>query len=153
MPSVASSAMSFAVAAKGSASGSVTAADSSAPSSTAGARSTCAPECFSVTMLIAEATGTPNATSMPNSAVPSVLAWLANMSIMPAKAAAMASQVRSATGVFRANHASSVANNGDRAFTINVLAVDVSVSAIMKQVNMVAQQRPETSPARPLLRT
>ena len=142
--------MSFAVAAKGSDSGKVMAQESSAPISTAGARSTWAPVFLSVTRLTAAATGTPNATSVPSQPPP---AWLTNMMTMPIMAAAMASQVRVAIFVFSTAHASTVAKSGDSAFTIRVLAVEVKVSAIMKQVNMVAHIAPEMSPASPLART
>ena len=75
------------------------------------------------------------------------------MMTMPAKAAAIASQVRVAIGVFNTAQARMVANSGDNALTISVLAVEVSVSAIMKQVNITAQHRPEIRPGRPLART
>ena len=75
------------------------------------------------------------------------------MITMPVIAAAMASHVRVAIFCFKTNHAKSVAKRGESALTISVFAVDVNVSAIMKQVNIVAHMKPEIKPGFPLART
>ena len=117
---------------------------------TAGTRSTPWPRFFSSTTLIAAAIGEPNAISMPSTLVEdSMLRLPANIQTIPAVAIATASQVRVGIGDFSTAQASRVVNSGATASTISVFAVDVSVSASMKQMNIVAHMQPEMMPAGP----
>ena len=65
----------------------------------------------------------------------------------------MASHVRIAMGDFSTAQARIVAKRGESELTINVFAVVVNVSAIMKQVNITAHISPEIAPPLPLART
>ncbi len=77
----------------------------------------------------------------------------ANIAPMPTIAIAIAAHVRGSIGAFKKARASNAVVSGATASTINVLAVDVSVSASMKQVNIVAHIAPDTSPAIPARRS
>ena len=72
---------------------------------------------------------------------------------MPTIAIAIAAHVRGGIGAFSTARASRAVVNGPTASTINVLAVDVSVSASMKQVNITAHMAPDINPAIPVRRS
>ena len=97
--------------------------------------------------MIADATGAPNAISMPSTlARDSIRRLPANIHTIPAIAMPIASQVRGAMGERSTAHARNAVVSGATARTISVFAVDVSVSASMKQTNIVAHIAPDSSP-------
>ena len=132
------------------ANGSISTAEIAPPRNTAGIRSTDCPRFFSTTTLTAAANGAPNAISMPRTLfADSMRRPPANIQTIPAIAMPIASHVRSGIGDFSTAHASTAVSSGETASTIRVLAVDVSVSASMKQTNIVAHMQPDSSPACP----
>jgi len=135
--------------------------DSSAPTPTAGTRSTRPPHFFSVITFTDAASGTPAAIAIPVNAAAEVPAvpgpvaattgatrgmpsWSCTIQTMPPEAVAIAAQVVRLRGSDRTMRASSADSSGASARTTRVLATVVRVSAIMKQVNMTAQQAPES---------
>ncbi len=103
--------------------------------------------------MIADATGAPNAISMPSTlARDSIRKLPANIHTIPAIAMPIASQVRGAMGERSTAHARNAVVSGATARTISVFAVDVSVSASMKQTNIVAHIAPDSSPGPPARR-
>ena len=97
--------------------------------------------------------GAPAAITMPAIlAADSMRRLPTNIQPMPAIASAIAIQVRPGIDAFSTAQASSAVSSGAIARTISVLAVEVSVSATMKQINIVAHMHPEISPARPARR-
>ena len=128
---------------------------------TAGTRSTRPPHFFSVITLTDAASGTPAAIAIPVNAaaevpvVPDTFAatadptrwmpiWSWTIQTMPPEAVAIAAQVVRLRGSERTIRASRADSSGAIARTTRVLATVVRVSAIMKQVNMTAQQAPES---------
>jgi hypothetical protein len=75
------------------------------------------------------------------------------MTAMPIVAAAMANQVRRATGSFNQTRASTAAKSGATLPATSVRPVVVRVSASMKQVNIVAHNAPDRSPSQPVAAT
>jgi hypothetical protein len=73
------------------------------------------------------------------------------MMTTPAKATAIASQVRKGTGSRRMRRPASAARNGDTLISTKVLATVVRVSEAMKKKNVPARKNPASSPGLPAL--
>src|SRR6267142_2092619 len=121
------------------------------PSITAPLRSSSAATERRVMTLIAAAIGMTSATSMP---VRSRAVWALrsepNIQAMPSAAAPAAIQVPAGTGSLRKARASSVVSSGLTLITTSALAVLVSVSEIMKAVNITLHSAPDTRPGQPI---
>ena len=134
----------------GKANGSISTAEIAPPMNTAGIRSTDCPRVFSTTTLTAEANGAPSAISMPSTLAARFDAagcprtstrcrpsrWRSRAHVRGGYRRTSARPTRAAPSV-----------SGATASTISVLAVEVSVSASMKQTNMIAHMQPDSSPA------